>query len=159
MAEDISVYGQVRSRESAPIFMIKVSVYRDTKLLAHGYTGNDGRYSVSVPAGEPVTVRFDTHPTLNNSRDWHPSVIASLEAGKDIVLDCLLVKVGTTGGEAADLNALAAYEFSAMWTARGVDSGSDEYGKEAAARLSEMKFTDDLLLEIQRMLIAHFEGM
>jgi hypothetical protein len=33
MAEGISVYGQVRSRENAPIFMIKVSVYRDAQLL------------------------------------------------------------------------------------------------------------------------------
>jgi hypothetical protein len=158
MAEDISIRGQVRSREGAPIFMIKISVYRDTDLLAHDYTDNDGRYSIQVPAAEPMTVRFDTHPTLTNSRDWHPSVVAGLEAGKDIVLDCLLVKVGTTGGEAADVNALAAYQFSAMWTARGVDSGSAEYGKEAAARLSEMKFTHDFLLEIQRTLIAHFEG-
>ena len=138
--------------------MIKVSVYRDTKLLADTYTDNDGRYSVSVPAGEPITVEFDTHPTLNNSRDWHPSVIASLEAGKDITLDRLLVKIGTTAGEAADVDALAAYEFAAVWTARRVDTGSDEYGKEAAARLSEMKFTDDVLLEIQRILVTHFEG-
>ena len=159
MAEDIEIYGQVRSYENAPIFMIKVSVYRDTKLLSHEYTNNDGRYWVRVSAGKSITVRFDTHPTLNNSRDWHPSVIARLEAGKDIMLDCLLVKVGASGGEAADVNALAAYEFSAMWTARGVDSGSDEYGKEAAARLSQMKFTDDVLLEIQRTLITHFEGM
>ena len=64
MAEDISIRGQVRSREGAPIFMIKISVYRDTDLLAHDYTDNDGRYSIQVPAGEPMTVRFDTHPTL-----------------------------------------------------------------------------------------------
>jgi hypothetical protein len=159
MAEDISIYGQVRSHEGAPIFMIKVSVYRDADLIVHGYTDNDGRYSITAPAGEPITVRFDTHPTLTNSREWHPLVIASLEAGKDIVLDCVLVKVGTTAGEAADVNALAAYEFAAMWTARGVDSGSAEYGKEAAARLSQMKFIDDVLLKIQRMLITHFEGM
>ena len=98
MAEGISIYGQVRSYESAPIFMIKVSVYRDTKLLSHEYTNNDGRYWVRVPAGESITIRFDTHPTLNNSRGWHPSVIARLEAGKDIMLDCLIVKVGASGG-------------------------------------------------------------
>src|ERR671939_1992323 len=101
MAEDISIYGQVRSHEGAPIFMIKISVYRDTDLIAHGYTDNDGRYSITVPAGGPITVRFDTHPTVTNSRDWHPSVVASLEAGGDVMLDCLLVKVGTNGGGAA----------------------------------------------------------
>ena len=68
------------------------------------------------------------------------------------------MKVGTTAGETADLNALTAYQFCAMWTARGVDSASNEYGKEAAARLSQMKFTDSVLLEIQRTLITHFEG-
>jgi hypothetical protein len=132
-----------------------VSVYRNTELLEHDHTGNDGRYWISIPAGAPITIRFDTHPTLNNSRDWHPSVIASLEAGENIALDCLLVKVGTTEGGAADVDALAAYQFTAMWTARGVDSGSAEYGKGAAARLAQMKFTDDVLLEIQRTLIAH----
>ena len=43
MAEDVSIHGQVRSHERAPIFMIKVSVYRDTRLLADTYTDNDGR--------------------------------------------------------------------------------------------------------------------
>jgi len=159
MASDFSIYGQVQSYEKTPIFMIKVSVYRDKQLVQHGYTNDEGRYTISVPAGKPIAVRFDTHPTLNNSRDWHPSVIAHLEGGKDIALDRLLVKVGTTAGVAPDIEALAAYQFAAMWTAAKIDSGSDEYGKEAAARLSMMKFTESVLLEIQRTLIAHFESL
>jgi len=159
MASDFSIYGQVRSYEKTPIFMIKVSVYRDKHLVQDGYTDDQGRYSISVPAGEPISVRFDTHPTLNNSRHWHPSVIAHLEGGKDIALDRVLVKVGTTAGVAPDIEALAAYQFAAMWTAAKIDSGSDEYGKEAAARLSMMKFTERVLLEIQKTLIAHFESL
>jgi hypothetical protein len=46
-----------------------------------------------------------------------------------------------------------------MWTAAKVDSGSEDYGKEAAARLSMMKFTEDVLRQIQRTLIAHFESL
>jgi hypothetical protein len=161
MAEDFSIYGHVRSYEGTPIFMIKVSVYRDKQLVEHGYTNEEGKYALSVPAGEPVAVRFDTHPTLTNSREWHPSVIAhlELEGEKNIPLDRLLIKVGTTAGVAPDIDALAAYEFAAMWTAAKNDSGWEEYGKEAAARLSMMKFTEDVLLEIQRTLITHFESL
>jgi hypothetical protein len=79
MAAEISIRGQVRNYDGSPIFMIKVSVYRGARLAEHGYTDDEGYYSLSLPAGEPVTVRFDTHPTLNNSRMWHPSVIANLE--------------------------------------------------------------------------------
>jgi hypothetical protein len=159
MAADFSIYGQVRSYEGTPIFNIKVSVYRDTRLVEHGFSDEEGRYRILVPVGEPIAVRFDTHPTLNNSRQWHPSVIAHLEGGKDIPLDRLLIKVGTTAGVAPDIDALAAYEFAAMWTAAKVDTGFEEYGKEAAARLSEMKFTVDVLLKIQQTLIAHFESL
>jgi hypothetical protein len=159
MAADFSIYGQVRSYEGTPIFEIEVSVYRGTRLVAHGFTDEEGRYRISVPAGEPIAVRFDTHPTLNNSRQWHPSVIAHLEGGKDIQLDRLLIKVGTTAGVAPDIDALAAYEFAAMWTAAKVDSGSETYGKDAAARLSMLKLTEDVLLEIERKLIAHFESL
>src|SRR5215207_3385169 len=159
MAKDISTYGQVRSYEGTPVFLIKVSVYRHSRLVADEYTNNEGRYTISFPAGEPITVRFDTHPTVMNSREWHPSVVANLEADTDIPLNRRLLKVGTSIGEEADIDALAAYEFSAMWTSKRVDSGFEEYGKEAAARLSQMKFTSDVLLEIQRTLIGHFESV
>jgi hypothetical protein len=158
MDAKFSIYGQVRSYDGTPIEMIKVSCYRDSRLVEHGYTEGDGRYLISVPAGEPMAVRFDTHPTVNNSRQWHPSVIAHLEVGKDTPLDRRLVKVGTSAGIVADIDALAAYQFAAMWTAASVDPESEAYSKEAAARLLEMKFTEDVLGEIQRKLIAHFES-
>ena len=82
-----------------------------------------------------------------------------MESENSISLDRLLLKVGTTRGETADLDALAAYQFAAMWTAVRVDSGSHNYGKEAAARLSMMKFTNDALLEIQQALITYFEKL
>lgn len=159
MAADVAIQGQVRSLDGTPIHMIKVSVYRDLQLVERDYTDAEGKYAISVPAGEPITVRFDTHPTLTNAREWHPSVVANLETENSISLDRLLLKVGTTRGETADLDALAAYQFAAMWTAARVDSGSHNYGKEAAARLSMMKFTNDALLEIQQALITYFEKL
>jgi hypothetical protein len=161
MAAEISIRGQVRNYAGSPIFMIKVSVYRGARLVEHGYTDDEGYYSLSLPAGEPVTVRFDTHPTLNNSRMWHPSVFANLEATKEIVLNRSLLKVGVyseIGGAEADIDALAAYQFAVLFTSQGVDSGSEEYGREAAARLGQIKYTNDVLLMIQRTLIEYFES-
>jgi len=159
---DISISGRVQSYEGPPIAMIKVSVYRGARLAELSYTDDDGHYRISLPAGEPITVRFDTHPTLVNSREWHPSVIANVEATKNIVLNRSLLKVGThseTGGVAADIDALAAYQFAAIWTEQNVDSGSEAYGKEAAARLGQVKYTSDVLLQIQKTLVEHFKSL
>ncbi|WP_254401559.1 hypothetical protein [Streptomyces sp. AC555_RSS877] len=33
-----------------------------------------------MPAGETVTVRFDTHHSLNNADDWQPSLVTDVVA-------------------------------------------------------------------------------
>lgn len=109
MAENITISGQLRSYDQTPIYMIKVTVCRDRHFVCHGYTNEEGRYEVSVPIGEPITVRFDTHYSLTNARDWHPSVVANVDATHDIVLNRFLFRVGTdAGGRTGFVDALAA---------------------------------------------------
>jgi hypothetical protein len=154
MAEDITISGQLRSYDQKPIFMIEVTVYRDEHFVDHGYTNEEGRYEVSVPRGEPITVRFDTHYSLTNARDWHPSVVANVDATHDIVLNRFLLRVGTDdGGQAGFVDVLAAYQFCAMWTAGGSEP---EYAETAVSRLAQLKVTEDVLLDIWRLLLEHF---
>jgi hypothetical protein len=65
IAADVAIQGQVRSLDGTPIHMIKVSVYRDLQLVERDYTDAEGKYMISVPAGEPITsqIRYpsDTH--------------------------------------------------------------------------------------------------
>jgi hypothetical protein len=153
MAEVISISGQLRSYNQTPIHMIEVTVYRDQHFVDHGYSNEEGKYTISVPMGEPITVRFDTHSSLTNAREWHPSVVANVDAKKDIVLDRILMRVGTVDSETSAIDALTAYQFCAMWTARDTDSAYAEY---AAFRVSQMKFTIEVLLDIQKKLEEHF---
>jgi hypothetical protein len=153
LAKAMSISGVVRGYDRKPIQMIKVTVYRDARVVDHGYTNEAGRYAVSVPTGDPITVCFDTHWSLNNARDWHPSVVASMEATQDIVLDRLLMRVGMGDSETAATDALAAYQFCATWTAREPNRAYAEY---AALRVSQMKFVTEVLRDVQRRLEAHF---
>jgi len=152
-AENIAISGQVHGYDRTPIPMIQVTVYRGTQSLDRVYTDDDGRYEVSVPAGEPITVRFDAHWSLTNARDWHPSVVANLDAKTDIVLDRFLMRVGMVDSETAAIDALTAYQFCAMWAARDSERAYAEY---AALRVSQMKFTTEVLRDIQRKLEEHF---
>ena len=139
MAEDISIFGQVRAYDETPIHMIRVTVYRDPEAayeLDHEYTNEEGRYSISVPLGAPITVRFDTHYSLNNARKWHPSVVANLDAKQDVMLNRFLLEVGQYGPYMVVIDALAAYQFSAVWNT--ADS-KREYAEHAVARLGMMK--------------------
>jgi hypothetical protein len=158
MAAEISIRGEVRSYNGAPLSRIEVSVYRNAELITHGYTNDEGNYAISLSAGEPITVRFDTHWSLTNSREWHSSVVANLEAGSDILLNRSLVHVGGTEGETADIDALVAYQFAVMWIyAREVDSASEQYATDAAFRLSQLKFTADVLITIQETLLTQLQ--
>ena len=135
MAEVISISGQVRGFNEAPIHMIRVTVYRDYE-VTHEYTNEEGRYSISLPPDSPVTVRFDTHYSLTNARKWHPSVVANIEAKEDITLNRFLLEVGHYGPDTVVVDALAAYQFSAVWNA---GDSNTQYAEHAAARLGMMK--------------------
>jgi hypothetical protein len=153
MAEDIAISGRVRGYDGSPIHMIKVTVYRDQQYLAHVYTNEEGKYQVFVPRGEPITVRFDTHWSLTNVKEWHPSVVAIVDATKDFALDRILLRVGTDAGQTAAIDALTAYQFCAMWTATDSEPAYAEY---TAFRVSQMKFTTEVLRDVQKKLEEHF---
>jgi hypothetical protein len=135
--------------------MIEGSVYRDTRVVAKEYTNKEGKYEVSVPTGAPITVRFDTHWSLTNARDWHPSVVANVEATKDIVLDRFLMGVGMGVSETAAIDALTAYQFCATWTA---GDPNPTYAEDAAFRVSQMKLITDVLRDVQQRLEEHFRN-
>jgi hypothetical protein len=61
--------------------------------------------------GKPITVRFDTHHSLNNAKDWHPSVVAHVSAMKDVAVDRVLLRVGHGDGFTTIIDALSGYEF------------------------------------------------
>ncbi|MFE7278315.1 carboxypeptidase regulatory-like domain-containing protein [Streptomyces sp. NPDC057623] len=144
------MYGQVRAViDKAPIAMIKVSVYRDRTLLDKTYTNDEGRYSVEVPKGAVVTVRFDTHHSLTNAEDWHPSVVANVIADDESPLDRLLLKSGHGVDPESAVDALSGYLFAAEW-----EDGA--YARTAESRLSRLKQTGEVLQEIQRKLQEYF---
>jgi hypothetical protein len=156
LPDTMSLSGYVRGDERTPIQMINVTVYRDTRDVDHVYTNEAGKYEVSVPTGDPITVRFDTPWSLNNAREWHPSVVATLEAMHDIVLDRFLMHVGMGDSETAAVDALAAYQFCAMWA---VGDPDPVYAEHAAFRLSQMKLVTEGLRDVQRTLEAHFRAL
>jgi len=152
-AEDISIYGVVHTNGDIPIHMIEVTIYRDDDELSHTFTGEDGKYVVSVPKGKPVTVRFDTHYSLTNANDWHPSVVANVDATKDILMDRTLLGVGKSDSFTTFIDALSGYEFGAFWEERDPNMA---YAQSAMERLGQMKFSTNILIEFQRKLVDHF---
>jgi hypothetical protein len=52
-AESASISGMVQSGNGVPIHMIKVTIYRDDREVDHAFTGEDGKYDVSVAKGSP----------------------------------------------------------------------------------------------------------
>jgi hypothetical protein len=158
-AEDVIIHGIVRTTTSQPIFMIKVSVYQDTRLLNKVYTDDEGRYEVAVPSGQMLAILFDTHPTLNNARMWHPSVILNLAASGPMALDRTLVQVGQTGGYTADIDAFMAYQFGTFILEKGGPGAMDEtYAEVAVERLNELKLTSTYLNEAERDLVAYLSA-
>jgi hypothetical protein len=71
MPENISISGQVKGYDGKPINMIRVTMYRESdpaSEVQREYTDEQGNYQITVPAGGPMTLRFDTHYSLTNSR-------------------------------------------------------------------------------------------
>ncbi|MFF7044158.1 carboxypeptidase regulatory-like domain-containing protein [Streptomyces massasporeus] len=143
------MYGHVRTTtRDEPISMIKVSVNRaDLTLIDHAYT--DGSYSVDVPAGETVTVRFDTHHSLNNADSWQPSLVTEVIADDAVPLDRHLVPVGQFADTARGIDILAA-----GLLASAVEG--PEYAAHATTRLPRIKQDTLFLQHIQAALLEHF---
>jgi hypothetical protein len=155
---DITVSGVVRDYDGVPIHVIKVSIYRDTDFVEKAYTDESGRYMMTIPSGDPVTIWFDTHPTLNQADIWHPSVVSSLSAQKSLVLDRHLVKVGYTSGASADLDALVAYQFAAMFIQRDRGYIDDLYPAIAVRRMSQLKVPTQVLQRTRSDVMEFFRS-
>lgn len=138
MAEKVTVHGIVSDASRKPIANIRVLAIQEGREVERKYTSDDGSYSFEVPKGL-TTLSFDTHGTLTNARDWHPSVVANIDTnveGMYLRCDRVLMKGGTATSDEACVDALAGYMFSLMWTARLPDRA---YADAAEARLSSMK--------------------
>ncbi|MEU9147092.1 carboxypeptidase regulatory-like domain-containing protein [Streptomyces sp. NPDC048349] len=131
--------------------MIKVSVHReDLSEIDHVFTDEEGRYSVAVAEGETVTVRFDTHHSLTNARDWQPSVVANVITSDTTPLDRCLLPTGHDFGAAWNTDALNGYVMAAAV------NEVEEYAPTAAYRLSMLKQPTPVLASLQRRLLDHF---
>jgi post-segregation antitoxin (ccd killing protein) len=156
--EDISIRGKVQEYDDKPIFNIKVSVYDDETLLTHGFTGEDGTYAITLPATKIVTVRFDTSTSLNNSRAWHPSVVANISAEKDVLLDRRLMGVGMGLTETAAIDALHGYEFAALWIKAEPAANQAAYAETAGARIGMLKLVTPVLRDMEQKLRDYFNN-
>lgn len=146
------MHGRVRAViDKEPIAMIKVSVYRDRTLIEKAYTDDEGRYGVDVPKGELVTVRFDTHYSLTNAEEWHPSVVANVIADDESPLDRYLLKSGHGVDPESAMDALSGYLFATEWE-------DEDYARTAESRLSRLKQTSEVLQGIQRNLQEYFKA-
>ncbi|MFG3516990.1 MULTISPECIES: carboxypeptidase regulatory-like domain-containing protein [Streptomyces] len=145
------MHGHVRTiTGDEPIFMIKISVYRpNLTLIDHAYTNDDGSYNVDVPASETVTIRFDTHHSLNNADSWQPSLITDVVADDVVPLDRRLVPVGQFADTARGIDVLAAFLL-----ASAVEG--PEYAAHAMTRLSQIKQNTLYLQHVQTALLRHF---
>jgi hypothetical protein len=146
------MYGQVRAAiDKEPIAMIKVGVYHDRTLIGKSYTNDEGRYSVDVPKGELVTARFDTHHSLTNAEDWHPSVVANVLADDESPLDRFLLKSGHGVDPESAMDALSGYLFA-------TELEDEDYARTAESRLSRLKQTSEVLQGIQRKIQEYFKA-
>jgi hypothetical protein len=138
MSEQVTVHGIVSDASRKPLAMIRVLAIQEGRQVERTFTTDDGSYSFEVPKGL-TALSFDTHGTLTNALDWHPSVVANLDTnveGMSLRCDRVLMKGGTAASDEACVDALAGYMFSLMWTAHLPDRA---YAEAAAARLSSMK--------------------
>ena len=138
MAEKVKVHGIVSDASRKPIAMIRVLAMQEGREVERTYTSDDGSYGFAVPKGL-TTLSFDTHGTLTNARDWHPSVVTNIDTnveGMSLRCDRVLMQGGTAASDEACVDALAGYMFSLMWTAHRPDRA---YAEAAKARLASMK--------------------
>lgn len=154
ISENITISGEVKDFQEQPISNIKVTIYRDDHEINHVFTGENGKYDISIPRGNLITIRFDTHPTLVNAKDWNPSVVANLEAKQDFVLNRFLLKAGRGSSQATFIDVLAAYGFSAFW-----EENNPRYAETVLLRMGMMKLISPVLQRFQRDLEDYFREL
>lgn len=116
MSDTVTIHGKVSDAGRTPISMIKVRALQDGREIERTYTDEDGTYSFEVPRAL-TTLMFDTHETLTNARDWHPSVVANIDPDAEeryLRCDRILMQVGTATTDEACVDALAGYMFSTL---------------------------------------------
>ena len=155
MAESVTVHGTVSDASRKPLRQIRVLAFQGGREVERTYTNDAGSYSLEVPKGL-TTLSFDTHGTLVNAREWHPSVVTNLDTNVEATnlrCDRVLMACGTAESNEACVDALAGYMFSLMWTDRLPDRA---YAEAAAARLGTLKMTTLLLDKVRTQLRDQF---
>jgi hypothetical protein len=155
MAEKVTVHGIVSDASHKPLAMIRVLAFQEGREIERKYASTDGTYSFEIPRGL-TTLSFDTHGTLTNARDWHPSVVANIDTnveGTYLRCDRVLMNVGSATSDDACVDALAGYMFSLMWTARLPDRA---YAEAAEARVSSLKLPSLELDQFRSQMVELF---
>ena len=88
------MYGHVSGSDGTPAFMVEVCAYRGRDIIDKNHTDHQGLYRLEITGDGPVTILFDTHPTLTMAKDWQPSMLAKIAVDKDLPLDRALSRVG-----------------------------------------------------------------
>ena len=147
------MYGHVSSNDGKPVFMIKVSAYQGRKMITKDHTAEDGRYDLEITGDMPVTLLFDTHPTLNNAHEWQPSIVTNIMAGPEQKLDRTVSATGHFMEDANCVDTLSAYMFATTLE----EGNQSDYAQVALSRLSQMKTPNGVLADTQEKLKAHFK--
>src|SRR5262245_14718944 len=103
MAESVTVHGTVSDAGRKPLRVIRVLAFQGGREVGRTYTNDAGSYSLEVPKGL-TTLSFDTHGTLVNAREWHPSVVTNVDTnvdGTSLRCDRVLMAYGTAESEEA----------------------------------------------------------
>ena len=149
------MHGHVSGSDGKPAFLVEVCAYRGNDMIDKNHTDDKGRFSLEITGGGPVTMLFDTHPSLVTANDWQPSMLANVCVDKYQKLDRTLAKVGQFMADDACADVLGAY----MFITTTQEGGEKEYAQVAAARLSQMKTPNRTLQDIQNTLLHHFQKL
>ena len=149
------MHGHVLSDDGKPIFMIKVCAYRESREVGKAYTDEQGRYNLDIEGGMPATLLFDTHHTLNNARDWHPSLAANIDPAPDLTLNRVVTDSGHGMDDAAWIDAFSAYMFASTLS----EARDPGYASNAAGRLGQAKINNDVFWAMHALLWEHFQAL
>lgn len=149
---NINARGILKDHTGNAVRLIQITLFREGKEVARTFSDEAGSWSTEVPKGTPLTVLFDTGPTLVNAREWQPLVVNQVSANNDFELSVAILRSGADASQTSFLETLMAYQFIAL-IYRDPDP---EYCLNAAATLDMLKFTTSVLRDIQHTLLKFF---